>query len=55
MQEEDVDEHKVMIDGLPIRCVIMVLEGVPGLQENDLKQSGNNILSLLSPNGRRNY
>ena len=32
MQEEDLDEHKEMIQGLPVRCVVMVREGVPGLQ-----------------------
>ena len=54
MIANDQDEHKVMIDGLPIRCTVLIREGVPGLQEQDLKLSGSNNISLLSPNGRRN-
>jgi len=38
MQEEEPEENDLiqMINGIPIRCVINIREGVPGLQLNDL-------------------
>ena len=29
--EEDQDEHQAMIDGIPIKCVIMIKDGIPGI------------------------
>ena len=54
MNKEE-DELSRMINGIPIRTVVNIREGLPGLQQDDIKWKGASTISLLNPNGRCKY